>query len=576
MNSNLLPINRAEMARRGWDHVDVALVTADAYIDHPSFGVSLIARWLEAHGYKVGIIAQPRHDRPDDFKALGRPRLFFGVTSGNLDSVVANYTGNCRVRTRDAYSPDGDPYFPGQHGKKAGRRRPDRAVIRYVNLIRQAFGDVPVIAGGLEASLRRFIHYDYQQERLRGSILSDSKADLLVYGMGERAVLEAADRLAAGRGLSGIAGTCERLGPAAFGRLSASALEGQVVILPSWKEIAEDPARFLDAELMVDAEARAAAPRPIAQQQKSGIWVVQHPRARALSQEELDRLYELPYSRMVHPAFGQVPAYRMIRHSVTVVRGCSGNCAFCAISRHQGPRVVSRSPSSVMREIEAVSKMPDFRGTITDLGGPTANLYGIECPRIGRCSRRDCLYPRPCPHLKISGRPFRELLSRAAGLPGVRHVFVSSGLRMDLLVKTPGLLAQIMTRHTPGALKIAPEHTEDEVLSLMHKPGGGLLERFLALARGLERGRGCEITAYLMTAHPGCTLSHTKAMARKLRRLRLPVRQFQDFTPTPGTLSTAMYVTGLDCNEKRPIYVARKGSERRAQRKVLEALMKRR
>jgi uncharacterized radical SAM protein YgiQ len=348
------------------------------------------------------------------------------------------------------------------------------------------------------------------------------------------------------------------------------------VVLPSWHEIVQEPARFLDAELMVDKEARAANSRMVIQQQKSGLWVLQNRRAEALSPQELDRLYELPFTRMTHPSFGDVPAYRMIRHSITIVRGCSGNCSFCAISRHQGPMVVSRSPDSVMAEIDAVARMPDFKGVITDLGGPSANLYGIGCSRLSTCSRRDCLFPRPCPHLEVSGEPFRRLLDAAGRRPGVSRVFVSSGLRMDLLLRTPRLLSRIIRHHSPGALKIAPEHTEDEVLRLMHKPGGRLLDVFVKEARRTRKkgNRPAEITAYLMSSHPGCTLAHMKAMARKLKALRLPVRQFQDFTPTAGTLSTAMFVSGLDRDSKRPIYVAKRRSERMAQRRILEGLMK--
>ncbi len=563
------------MQERGWDQVDVVLVTGDAYIDHPSFGISLIGRWLEAHGFRVGIISQPRLDTLEDISALGRPRLFFGVSAGNLDSIVANYTGNCRVRDTDAYSPEGNPYFPDMDRGKTGRRRPDRAVIRYANLVRQAFPGVFLVAGGLEASLRRFIHYDFQQQLLRNSILTDAKADLLVYGMGERAILEIARMLDDGVNPSGIAGTCERLSQREFQERIGSC-GNELIFLPSWNEIAQARTRFLEAEIAIDRATRSADPPVLVQRQKSGQWIWQNRRASSMTTTELDQLYELPFSRMVHPFFGQVPAYEMIRHSITVVRGCCGNCAFCAINRHQGARVVSRSPGSVIKEAEMVAAMPGFRGTITDLGGPTANLYGVRCDRMDLCSRRDCLFPSLCRHLKIDGSRFSRLLQQVSRIKGVEHLFVSSGLRMDLLIRTPELLERIVRNHTPGALKIAPEHTESQVLRFMHKPDGDLLVRFLKMVREIKvRGRSgrAEVTAYFITAHPGCTLDHMKAMARRLRELRLSVRQFQDFTPTPGTLSTAMYVTGLSIPGGKRIFVARKRSERAAQRRVLERLM---
>ncbi len=572
MQLKFLPCKREEMEALGWKSVDIVLVTGDAYVDHPSFGTALIGRWLVSHGYKVAILSQPRHHGPEDFRQFGRPLLFFGISAGNLDSVVANYTGNARVRKRDVYSPHGNPYW-GKDRTKANRRRPDRACIRYANLARAAWPGVPIILGGIEASLRRFIHYDYQQERLRNSVLVDSKADLLIYGMGERAVLEVARRISSDRPLEAIPGTCERLTEKTYRKRKASV---GVLELPGWQEIKEKRASFLDAELEIDASSRTSHPRILVQRQQGAMYLWQNVPAKPLSSKELDEIYELPFARAPHPDFPEVPAFDMIRHSITAVRGCCGNCSFCAIARHQGPVVVSRSPDSVLKEVEQVAKMEDFRGTITDLGGPTANLYGIRCKRIDICKRRDCLFPQICRHLEIDEDAFVTLLGKATKVRGVKHLFISSGLRMDLLIKTPGLLKKILHDHTPGVLKIAPEHTEDEVLFLMHKPGGALLERFLHIARKVsaKMKKELEISAYFITSHPGCTMHHMYGMKKKLEKLKLPVRKFQDFTPTPGTLATAMYVTGLDRYKKKPIYVAKNRRDRAAQRRVLESVMK--
>lgn len=568
---DFLPATREEMAARGWREPDVVLVTGDACVDHPSFGIAVIGRWLEAHGYRVCVLAQPRHDTPDSFKVFGRPRLFFGISAGNLDSIVANYSGNGRVRDRDDYSPDGNPYF-GSHRNRVERRRPDRATIVYSQLAKAAYKGVPVILGGLEASLRRFVHYDYQQERLRASVLSDAKADLLVYGMGERAILEAARRLELGQALEGIRGTCERLTPAqAEGRCAGAA----PVALPSYEALMKDPSRFLEAELLVEQYARAAADVTILQAQQA-MCVLQNPPAKGLTPHELDAVYELPYTGLPHPSAGGIPAWRMVRHSVTTVRGCCGGCSFCAITRHQGAKVVSRSVESVVGEIRRLSRAAHFKGTVSDLGGPTANLYGVSCARApnGGCTRNDCLYPRVCRHLELNEHRMLSLLAAASDVEAVKHVFVSSGLRMELLLKTPELLARLVEHHTPGVLKIAPEHTEPHVLKSMHKGDGDLLGRFLDEARSVCKrlGRRLRVTPYFMASHPGCTREDMEKLRVKAGRMGLTVRQFQDFTPTPGTLSTAMYVSGLDRHTLEPIFVPRGRIERRLQREALESV----
>lgn len=565
--SSFLPTCAAEMHARGWDEVDVILVTGDAYVDHPAFGVALIGRLLEANGFRVAILPQPRHDLPQAFKEFGPPRLFWGITAGNLDSIVANYSGNAKVRDVDQYSPNGNPYF-GESRAKNERRRPDRATIRYANLARNAYGAIPIILGGLEASLRRFVHYDYQQGKLRASVLADAKADLLIYGMGERAVVEVAQRLAAGRDLTGIAGTCQRLTDA---QLQSFAEEGHVV-LPTLAEIEQDREAFLSAELLIDKHARALS-RSILVQKQQAMWVVQHPPAEPLATAEMDSLYGLPFTRRPHPAAGDVPAYRMISHSVTIVRGCFGNCSFCAISRHQGPVVTSRSEESVLAEVRRITRMDDFRGTISDLGGPTANLYGSSC-RSKTCGRHDCLHEGVCRHLVIDETPLLSLLDQVSRVDKVKKVFISSGLRMELLLNTPRLLKKLLTAHTSGAMKIAPEHTVAHVLRLMHKQGPDVLPAFLALCRKIagETGGKFIFTPYFISAHPGCTVDDMKVLARDVRKMGLSVRQFQDFTPTPGTISTAMYVCGLDRYNRKPIYVAYHAKERMRQRHILEEM----
>lgn len=562
-----LPVTQEEVKERGWESVDIVLVSGDAYIDHPSFGIALIGRLLESEGYRVALLPQPRYDNADDFMMFGRPRLFFGITAGNLDSIVANYTGNAKVRDTDDYSSGGNPYFSDKAARNQ-RRRPDRATILYANLARRAFGDVPIILGGLEASLRRFVHYDYQQQKLRSSILADAKADLLVYGMGERAVLEIAERLSAGRNLLGIAGTCERLTDREYG---GRFQDQEPMVLPSFSEISVKPEYFLEAELLIDKHARARSSRSIVQQQNSG-WILQHRPASPLTSRELDRLYALPFRREPHPQSVDVPAFRMIKNSITIVRGCCGNCSFCAISRHQGPVIVSRSVESIVKEVHELAKSPGFDGTITDLGGPTANLFGATCIYSETCKRHDCLFPKLCQHLKLDENVFVHLLEKTQKIDGVQHVFVSSGLRMELLLRTRKLLQRLLEFHTPGALKIAPEHTETNVLNLMHKPDFSVLQEFVKVCRAIAKklGKNVSLTPYVISSHPGCSHEDMQSVSHKMRALGLTVRQLQDFTPTPGTLSTAMYVSGLDCLQKRPLYVARGANERRKQRLAVE------
>ena len=574
MNGNQvkpLPVTPEECRARGWSSVDIVLVTGDAYVDHPSFGVALIGRVLESRGYRVAVLPQPRYDSEKDFTKFDRPNLFFGITGGNLDSIVSNYSGNGRVRNFDAYSPEGSPWRPGKQTKH-NRYRPDRAVLIYANLARKAFKGITVIIGGIEASLRRFVHYDYKQNRLRGSHLTGSKADLLVYGMGENAIIESAERISSGMAVHGIKGTCTRMNEGDIKNLVARTENegGRITTLPSWDEINGNSKLFLEAELTIDRHAREQSEALLIQKQQTD-WVVQQPSNPPLQPVEMDRIYELPFSRKPHPSYSDIPAYTMIKDSVTIVRGCSGNCSFCAISRHQGPATTSRSIDSIITEVELMAAAPDFNGTISDLGGPTANLFGTTCG-IGSCRRHDCLYPKVCKNLRIDEKLFIRMLDRVSAIDRVKHVHISSGLRMELLLKTQELFKRIVQNHTPGTLKIAPEHTEAEVLTLMHKESHSQLVSFIDTFRRFSRSLGIkrDIAPYIISAHPGCTTSHTRAMVKKLKNLKLVVRQFQDFTPTPGTISTAMYVTGLHRDTCKKILVARNQNERSAQRSLIE------
>lgn len=566
-----LPVTPEECRARQWDEIDIVLVSGDTYVDHPSFGIALIGRLLEAEGYRVAILAQPRCDSEADFLRFGRPRLFWGISGGNLDSIVANYSGNGKVRDFDAYSPNGSPWRT-EVRERTNRYRPDRAVLVYANLARKAYPGAPIVLGGVESSLRRFVHFDYKQNRLRTSHLTDAKGDLLVYGMAERAIVQAAHLLDAGESLAAIPGTCIRLTDTEMITFRSHCTEAKqgLTVLPSWEDMQRDPARFMKAERLIDRHARAGSSRLLAQRQQAS-WVVQHPSAKVLSTEEMDHLYTLPFSRLPHPSTPEVPAHQMIKNSVTVVRGCYGNCSFCAITRHQGPRVTSRSVESVVAEVETISARPDFDGTITDLGGPTANLYGTSCA-IGGCPKHDCLYPEMCKNLIINEQLFLDLLNKVSGLGHIKHLFISSGLRLELLVKTPRLLEKLVRDHTPGNLKIAPEHTEDEVLTLMHKEPHHLLISFVTLFKKIVRKykKRVGLTPYVISAHPGCTEDHARNLVRKMKRLGLTVRQFQDFTPTPGTLSTAMYVSGRHRDQNRAIPVARNQAERNRQRRIIE------
>ena len=579
-----LPMSRAEMSARGWAELDVLLVSGDAYVDHPSFGPAVIGRVLEAAGYRVGIAAQPDWRNAEALKAMGRPRLFVGVTAGNLDSMLSNYTAARHKRKDDDFSPGG----------KAGLR-PNHACVVYAQLARQAFPGVTVVLGGIEASMRRVAHYDYWEDKLRPSILLSSKADLLVYGMGEAAVVEIARRLAAIAGekpdLAGIRGTAVLLGAGASKAMYEKADQSDrsdrsdrsdglpdshnaFILLPSWEEVQATPALLLRQTKLVEAEASPFCGRRLVQFHGERAVVVEPP-AFPPTPAELDRVYELPYTRLPHPSYREpVPAFTMIKDSVTVVRGCPGGCSFCGLGLHQGKFLASRSKESVLRELRTLTAQKTFHGTVTDLGGPTANLYGCrngKSDACHACRRPSCLFPEICPRLEIGEVEALALLRSASTVPGVKHVFVQSGIRMDVALRQPAYLRELIRKHVSGHLKIAPEHLDPEVLRRMRKPRPETFTEFLELFAKESAAAGKEqyTVPYFISSFPGCTERHMATVERFLKKSRWNLQQVQDYIPLPMTAAAAMYVTGLDYETGKPIPVARNASDRERQRAAL-------
>jgi len=543
-----LPTTREEMKKLGWRELDVILVTGDAYVDHPSFGVALIGHYLVSHGFKVGIIAQPDWRTEKDITRLGRPRLFFGVTAGNVDSMVANYTASKKKRKTDDYTPGG-----------SGGKRPDRATIVYTNLIKRFFPEVPVVLGGLEASLRRFAHYDWWSEKVRKSILVDSKADLLVYGMGEKAVLEIAQILSR----TGDIEKCKSVRGVVWW---ASQKPEEGIELPSYDEISENPEKYAEA-LKLQTWYTDPYKNILIYQKQDTRYVVQNPPQLPLSQEELDRLYLLPFEREVHPFYakmGRVKAIETVKFSITAVRGCFGSCSFCALTQHQTTHVSYRSKDSILEEVRILTKKKDFKGTITDVGGPTANLYGSSCSireTKGQC-QKFCLYPSVCKIVRPNHDEFISLLESIRKIPGVRNVFVSSGIRHDFVLaeKDPDVFIRELVKYTPGQLKLAPEHAHPKVLSLMRKPPVELFlefkKRFETLAK--KMGKRKYVIGYFIVGHPGEGWRENNYLRDFiLKHLGYFPQQIQIFTPTPGTVSTAMYYSGLDPFTGEKVHVER-------------------
>lgn len=556
-----LPVSRADCDRRGIAALDIVIISGDAYVDHPSYGAAIIGRALEADGFTVGIIAQPDPDHLDDFRRLGRPKLFFGVTAGNLDSMIANYTANRKPRREDEYAAGG----------KAGLR-PDRATIVYANKAREAYKGVPIVIGGLEASMRRLAHYDYWSDKVRRSILLDAKADILAYGMAERPVIEIARRLRDGAGsLEGIAGTV-------IARKGNTAFAGAVAI-PSFEEVSGDAAAFNRALVTVYAEADPFRGKAIVQKHGDRS-VVQYPPAVPYTTDELDRLYGLPFVRAPHPMYdrqGSVPGFETVRFSVISNRGCCGECAFCSLALHQGRIVRSRSIESIVDEVRTIAADLRFKGTITDIGGATANLYMAECEAWqtrGACRGKRCLTPRTCSNLELGYEKMITLWKALKKVPGVAHVFVGSGVRYDLLLDRSSdvYLRELCAAHVSGQLKVAPEHCVDPVLDLMAKPRFAAYEKFVERFEQVNRSLGKEqyLVNYFINGHPGSGLEDALRLSLYLKKRHIYPEQIQDFIPLPMTLAGAMYYTGRDPATDKPIHVARTYRERMMQRALIQ------
>ncbi|QQO09769.1 YgiQ family radical SAM protein [Breznakiella homolactica] len=568
---NFLPVSRADMDRRGWDFCDFIFVSGDAYVDHPSFAAAIISRCLEADGFRVGIIPQPDWKDPASYRALGRPRLAFLAGAGNMDSMVAHYTAAKKPRSDDSYSPGG-----------LGGKRPDRALLRYVEGIRAAYKDIPVIIGGIEASLRRFAHYDYWSDTVRRSVLLDSKADILVYGMGETPILEIARRLHAGEAIGAITdvrGTCVRSrGKPAF-------TEDSAIELPPYDTVkGGDPDSLKSYAEHFMEQKRQADPGTgkILAEQTDDRWVIQNPPAFPLSKDEFDRVYELPYAREAHPMYtaaGGIPALKEVRFSLTASRGCFGGCSFCAITFHQGRAVTARSAASLVREAKELAEQENFKGYIHDVGGPTANFCTPGCPRQdkgGFCPDRECLFPEPCPRLRKDHTSYMESLRLLRNIKGIKKVFIRSGIRFDYLLgdtkNGSRFLDTLCEYHVSGQLKVAPEHISPKVLAVMGKSPPEAYEVFKRRYAETNRRLGLKqyLIPYFISSHPGSDLEDAVELALYLKKSRFVPDQVQDFYPTPGTLSTAMYRTGIDPRTMEPVSVPRGDREKRLQRALLQ------
>ncbi len=553
-----LPMSRAEMDVLGWDACDVVLVTGDAYIDHPSFGMAIVGRLLEAQGFRVGIIAQPDWTSAEPFKALGKPTVAFGVTGGNMDSMVNRYTSDKRLRHDDAYTPNGE-----------GGKRPDRAVVVYAQRVREAFRDVPIVLGGIEASLRRIAHYDYWSDKVRRSILVDAKADILIYGNAERALVEVMHRLAKGettttmddvRGVALMKPAVPEDWTVVHADDLDSADEGArksgddtVVRLPAFEQVATDREAYARASRVLHRESNPGNARPLVQRHGDReLWLTAPPIP--LTTPEMDGVYELPFARAPHPAYGdaKIPAWEMIRFSVTIMRGCFGGCSFCSITEHEGRIIQSRSEKSIVEEIGKVrDKTAGFTGVISDIGGPTANMWRMACKdreTEALCRKPSCVFPDVCPNMNTSHDDLIKLYRKAREVPGVKKVFVASGVRYDLAVKSPAYIKELVTHHVGGYLKIAPEHTEPGPLSKMMKPGIGSYDRFKQLfeAAVVAAGKKYFLIPYFIAAHPGTSDEDMMNLALWLKKNKYRADQVQTYLPSPMALSTAMYHTGVN------------------------------
>jgi uncharacterized radical SAM protein YgiQ len=577
----LAPTTGAEMRARGWDEVDVVFVSGDAYIDHPSFAAAILTRCLEAAGFRVAVLSQPDWRSCEPWRQFGRPRLFFAVSAGNMDSLINHYTANKKVRNDDAYSPGG----------RIGLR-PDRATLPYCHRAREAFPGVPIIAGGVEASLRRLAHYDYWSDTVKRSILLDCKADLVAYGMGETTIVEIAQRLAAGhsvRDLRDMRGVAYVLGARAASelqiadcRLQSSDLQSAIgnlqsaIVLPTFDEVRSDTFTFAEATRVIHVNTNPLNARTLVQFHDREAVVVNPPRL-PLSQQEMDRVYDLPYTRRPHPSYREpIPAYEMIKDSVTIMRGCFGGCTFCSITAHQGRIIQSRSQESVLNEVRKMAADPEFAGVISDVGGPTANMYEMRCTRPeveAKCKRLSCVHPSICKLLGTDHGPLLELLKRARTEPGIRKVLVASGIRMDLAQLSPEYLRELAAHHVGGHLKVAPEHTDPTVLGLMKKPANDNFEDFARAFKkaSVDAGKPKQfLVPYYIASHPGSDLHAMIDLALFLKRNGYRPDQVQDFIPAPFDVATCMYYTGIDPFTKQAVFVARQLRDRKLQRALLQ------
>ncbi|MGN0182234.1 MAG: YgiQ family radical SAM protein [Candidatus Ornithomonoglobus sp.] len=558
--NNFLPVSRKDMEKRGWDYYDFLYIIGDAYVDHPSFGHAIISRLLESRGYRVAICAQPDWRSPGPLLAFGRPRLGVLVSAGNIDSMVNHYTVNKKRRHDDAYSPE----------NKSGHR-PDRATIVYCNRAREAFGKIPILIGGVEASLRRFAHYDYWDDKIRRSILVDSGADILMYGMGERQIVELADMLNMGievENMITVPGTC----------FMSSCADGYKEI-PSFEECAADKKAYAISCREQYLEQNPYTGEPLAQKH-GDRYLIQNPPQPPLEAYELDEIAELSYMRNYHPMYkasGGIKAIEEVKFSLSMNRGCYGSCNFCALAFHQGRMVTSRSDESLIKEAKLMIKDPDFKGYIHDVGGPTANFRDLACAKqakYGACRNKRCLWPEPCKNMKIDHTRYLNLLRKLRALPGVKKVFIRSGIRFDYLLadKDDTFFRELLKYHTSGQLRVAPEHVSDNVLQYMGKPSRKVYDRFMDKFYKLndEMRLNQYAVPYLMSSHPGSTMKDAIKLAEYLNEHRLNPEQVQDFYPTPGTISTCMYYTGLDPFTMKPVYVPRSKKEKEAQRALLQ------
>jgi uncharacterized radical SAM protein YgiQ len=556
-SSVFLPVCRKDMEKRGWNELDILLISGDAYVDHASFGIPLLGRVLENEGYRVGIISQPKWDSPDDITVMGRPKLFVGISSGCLDSMLAHYTAFRKKRHDDSFTPGG----------KCGSR-PNRAVIVYANLVRQAFKGTPIIIGGIEASLRKAAHYDFWTDSIRQSILLNSKADLLLYGMGERSILEVAEKVKTGQPLEQIRGSVaivKEIKKEALGNTDLTNKNQPLKIeaLPSLEEIKSNPKALIQATLKIEEQMLHADTALI--QDNNGRKIIINPPAKPLSSEELDNVYALPFTREAHWSYKEkIPAFNMVQWSISAVRGCGGGCSFCSLASHQGRVCRSRNEDSIIEEIKKLISQPDWKGSISDIGGPTANAWGSYCGGDPKnCSRQSCYSPQICPNLKLNQGGYLKMLNKISSLKNVKNLRVASGIRYDVALKDENFIEGICADYVGGQLKLAPEHCTENVLKLMRKSNFSLFEKFITIFDSINRKTGKKqfIIPYVMSAFPGCEKKDMKELADWFKSKHWNPQQVQCFIPTPGTLATAMYYAESDIDGNK-IYVAKTDKER--------------